>query len=94
LFIKRYKEEKVLWECFSNLLGFCFFFNVCIVCLWIYHRMLVLGFKSIAVVSGPVQKQQHTGLRNEHHNTRSILFMAIKVTLCIPKGSGKTVWAT
>ena len=52
--------------------------------------MLALGFKFIVVVRVPVQKQQHTGLLNEHRNTHNILFMAINVKL-IPKDSGKTV---
>lgn len=71
---------------------FVSFFNACVVCLWIYHRMLALGFKTIVVVRGPVPMRQHTGLLNEHRNTRDILFTAIKVKPCIPKGGSKTVW--
>lgn len=54
--------------------------------------MLALGFKTIVVVRGPVPMRQHTGLLNEHRNTRDILFTAIKVKPCIPKGGSKTVW--
>lgn len=70
----------------------CLFSNVRIVCLWIYHGSLALKFNSIVVIREPVQKWQHTGLLNEHCNTHSILFMAIKVKVCIPKGSDKRVW--